>query len=258
MVSKQRELNEPLLIFCMVRKSGQVWDFSILLSLQTLRASKIQTFLDDRGRRKQNLTSLFVNDKLSLFSHFVASPVKLFYILNISLIKFPIHVMLEIKSSYNLVRLSLFKVFLDNSVWWRNLHCHNHPSSTNFSPLFATVPKHGGTTPWPRSTDFLSVCESRRQVWAPEFCHVWACWCTRQLPHSRSMPWVWVGLTRQPGSEPCSGLKPEGIEIFSSPCLHSLNETFWTSWDWSRQYCVKTFVEWGSGTKSSAGGNPPK
>lgn len=97
MVSKQREWNDPLLIFCMVRKSGQMWDFSILLSLQTLRASKIQTSLADGGRRKQNLTGFFVNAKLSLFSHYVANPVKLFYILNISLTKFPIHVMLEIK-----------------------------------------------------------------------------------------------------------------------------------------------------------------
>lgn len=53
--------------------------------------------LADGGRRKQKLTGFFVNATLSLFSHYVANPVKLFYILNISLTKFPIHVMLEIK-----------------------------------------------------------------------------------------------------------------------------------------------------------------
>lgn len=68
-------MNDPLLIFCMVTKSGQIGNFSTLLSLQTLHASKIQTSLADVGRRKQKLTSLSVNAKLSLFFHYVANPV---------------------------------------------------------------------------------------------------------------------------------------------------------------------------------------
>lgn len=73
----QREgncLSDPLLFFRMVRKRGQTRNLSILLSPQTLRANKIQTSLANVGRRKQNLTSFFVNAKLSLFSHYVDNP----------------------------------------------------------------------------------------------------------------------------------------------------------------------------------------
>lgn len=51
-----------------------MWNLSIFLAPQTLRANKIQTFLSNVGRRKQSLTSFFVNVKLSLFSHYVANP----------------------------------------------------------------------------------------------------------------------------------------------------------------------------------------
>lgn len=45
--------------------------------------------------------------------------------------------MMKVKSSYNLLKMSLFKggVSLDISVWWGSLHYQNHTPSTNFSPL---------------------------------------------------------------------------------------------------------------------------
>lgn len=176
--------------------------------------------------------------------------------------------MMDIKSSYNLLRLSLFKgeVFLDISEWWRSLHYQNRTHTTNFSPL------HGETLFWHRCPSMgakphgQAAQASSVSVRAGDECGLWS-FPMSELIASQALLQVnsggWVNMqvvlmTRQPESEPCSALMPAVIEICSSPCLHLLNEAFCTWWDWSRQYCVKTLVEWGSGTKSSAGGNPPK